>query len=63
VKHLKQAPQKIGTVELLKVHKTARRLYVNIDKALADSYFIQPGDTLRVRIEELMKPEKGGKTQ
>lgn len=52
--------QKIGTVELLKVKTTGRRLYVNLDKLLVDAYGIQRGDTLRVKIEELIRPVNQG---
>ena len=46
---------KIGTVELMTVKRSGRRLYLSIDKILADCYGIEPGDTLRVKIEALMK--------
>jgi len=52
---MNKTPVKIGTVEFVKVNRHGRRLYVNIDKILADCYGIEPGDTLRVKIEELIK--------
>lgn len=53
--HVEKRIIKIGTVELLKVKRSARALYLKLDKILADCYGIEPGDTLRVKIEELIK--------
>ena len=54
-------PYKIGTVEALKVRKTGRRFYVNLDTFTVEAYGIEVGDILRVKIEEGVKPsEEGG---
>jgi len=55
VNTMQKNPVQIGSVELVRVNKHGRRLYVNIDKILADCYGIEPGDTLRVKIVELIK--------
>jgi len=39
----------------LRVKRSGRRLYLTLDQLLADCYGIEPGDTLRVKIEELIK--------
>ncbi len=43
---------KIGTVETVKVRKTGRRYYVNLDRCTVEAYRIQVGDILRVKLEE-----------
>jgi len=43
---------KIGTVETLKVKKSGRRLYVNLDAETVDAFGIQVGDILRVEVKE-----------
>jgi len=48
---------KIGTVEMLKVKKTGRRLYVNLDRVLCEAFGIEPGHVLRVRILEGIRPK------
>ena len=52
--------EKIGTVELLKVKTTGRRLYVNLDRLTVDAYGIEKGDTLRVKIVERIRPVNRG---
>lgn len=51
--------EKIGTVEILKVCRSGRRTYVNLDSYTVDTYGIKAGDTLRVKIEEVMHAEPG----
>ncbi len=43
---------KIGTVETLKVRKTGRRFYVNLDAYTVEAFGIKTGDILKVKIEE-----------
>ena len=51
---------RIGTVEMLKVKSSGRRLYVNLAKELVDSFGIRKGDTLRVEIKERVEPDQPG---
>ena len=48
---------KIGTVETLRVNRSGRRFYVNLDSFTVRAYGIEPGDILRVKIEEGIRPE------
>jgi len=43
---------KIGTVEALKVKKTGRRLYLNLDAETVEAFGIEVGDILKVEIKE-----------
>jgi len=49
---------KIGTVELLRVKRSGRRLYVNLDRVMAEAFGIEPGHVLKIRILEGIKPEE-----
>ena len=51
---------RIGTVEMLKVKSSGRRLYVNLDADLVGAYGIQPGDILKVEIKERHEPQQPG---
>ena len=46
---------RIGTVELLKVKSSGRRLYVNLSAELLEAFGIEAGDLLKVEIKELHK--------
>ena len=46
---------KIGTVEMLKVKRTGRRFYMNLDTETCECFGIESGDTLRVKIIEGVK--------
>ncbi len=46
---------KIGTVEMLKVKKSGRRFYVNLDADTVEAFGIETGDTLRVEIASGIK--------
>lgn len=50
--------EKIGTVEILEVHRSGRRTYVNLDSYTVSTYAIQPGDRLRVKIEAVIRSEE-----
>ena len=43
---------RIGTVEVLKVKKTGRRFYLNLDAETVEAYGIKVGDILKVEIKE-----------
>lgn len=49
--------QRIGTVEMLKVKSSGRRLYVNLDADLVAAFDIEAGDLLKVEIKEKHTPE------
>jgi len=49
---------RIGTVETLKVKKSGRRFYVNLDADLVYAYGVRPGDILKVEIKEGIRPEE-----
>jgi len=51
---------KIGTVETLRVNRSGRRLYLNLDAFTVQAHGIEAGDLLRVRIEEGYRPEATG---
>jgi len=50
--------QKIGTVEMLKVKSSGRRLYLNLYADLIAAFGIKAGDLLRVEIKEKVSPEE-----
>lgn len=52
--------EKIGTVEILKVRRSGRRVYVNLDPYTVRTYDIKAGDSLRVKIEEVIRAEPEG---
>jgi hypothetical protein len=47
---------KIGTVETLRVNKTGRRFYLNLDAFTVQAYGIETGDLLKVELKEGMRP-------
>lgn len=47
--------RKIGTTELLRIRTTGRRHYVNLSRALVDSFDLETGDILRVDIKSVVK--------
>ena len=49
--------QRIGTVEMLKVKSSGRRLYMNLKRDLVDAYAIEAGQILKVEIKEKHTPE------
>lgn len=51
---------KIGTVETLKVKKSGRRFYVNLDADTIVAFGIKTGDILKVKIEEGFKAPAPG---
>lgn len=51
---------RIGTVEMLKVKSSGRRLYVNLDADLVTAFGISAGDLLKVEIKERIEPDQSG---
>ena len=51
---------KVGTVETVKVNKTGRRFYVNLDRYTVEAFGIQAGDILKVKIEEGSRASEKG---
>ena len=51
---------RIGTVEVLKVKKTGRRFYLNLDAETVEAYGIEVGDILKVEIKEGRRTEGPG---
>ena len=49
--------QRIGTVEVVKVKSSGRRLYVNLDADFIAAFGIEAGDLLKVEIKEKVTPE------
>ena len=50
--------ERIGTVEVVKVKSSGRRLYVNLAAELIAAFGIQAGDLLKVEIKEKRSPEE-----
>ena len=51
-------PYKIGTVEALKVKRTNRRHYLNLDAETVEAFGIEVGDILTVEIKEGRRPDE-----
>ena len=51
---------KIGTVEALKVKRSGRRFYVNLDADTVEAFGIEVGDLLKVEIKEGRKAKDPG---
>jgi len=51
---------RIGTVEALKVKKSGRRFYVNLDAETVEAFGIEVGDILEVEIKKGHKKESPG---
>ena len=47
---------RIGTVEALKVKRTGRRFYLNLDAETVEAYGIEVGDILKVEIKQGIRP-------
>ena len=52
---------RIGTVEMLEVKSSGRRLYVNLDADLVNAFGIRKGDILKVEIKERHEPQQPGR--
>lgn len=51
---------RIGTVEALKVKRSGRRFYLNLDTVTVDAFGIQVGDVLKVAIKLGIRSDNSG---